>query len=162
MTNYNSGIKITEVRVSNFRSLKDVVVKLDDITLLIGANNAGKTNFLDAISVAIGSYRQILNADDIYIGPDEKEVSKDRKAVIDIFIRPTDSAGNVIDAFPAAGFWTGHWGDAISQDESMADFIGIRSMLLWSPVNKSYRLERRFLKDLVEPPEWIGAAEKGP
>ena len=36
-------LKITDIRVSNFRSLHNVEVKLDELTVLIGANNAGKT-----------------------------------------------------------------------------------------------------------------------
>lgn len=42
------GVKVTDARVSNFRSLENIEVELDDLTVLIGANNAGKTSFLDA------------------------------------------------------------------------------------------------------------------
>ena len=34
---------LKEVRVNNFRSLRDVNVKLDESTILIGENNAGKS-----------------------------------------------------------------------------------------------------------------------
>jgi putative ATP-dependent endonuclease of OLD family len=44
-----SEIAVTEVRVSNFRSLANIEVRLSDLTVLIGANNAGKTSFLDAL-----------------------------------------------------------------------------------------------------------------
>ena len=40
---------LKEVRVKNFRSLKDVKVILDKSTILIGENNAGKSTLLDAI-----------------------------------------------------------------------------------------------------------------
>ena len=40
---------LKEVRVKNFRSLRDVNIKLDESTVLIGENNAGKTALLDAI-----------------------------------------------------------------------------------------------------------------
>lgn len=51
MADSNSGIKITDVRISNFRCLKNVEVPLDDLTILLGANNSGKTSFLDALSM---------------------------------------------------------------------------------------------------------------
>lgn len=41
------------VIVKNFRSLKDVKVDLDENTVLIGENNAGKTSFMDAIRIAL-------------------------------------------------------------------------------------------------------------
>lgn len=49
MTSYStqSEIAITDVRVNNFRSLANIEVELGDLTVLIGANNAGKTSFLD-------------------------------------------------------------------------------------------------------------------
>ena len=60
-----SGVAITDVRVSNFRSLANIEVELNDLTVLIGANNAGKTSFLDAMFAAIGSRRKLLGQDDI-------------------------------------------------------------------------------------------------
>ncbi len=42
-------MKIKEIRIQNFRSLVDVSIPLDDTTVLLGENNAGKTAVLDAI-----------------------------------------------------------------------------------------------------------------
>ena len=61
-----SGVRVTEVRVSNFRSLTNVAVDLDDLTVLVGANNAGKTSFLEAIYAAVGAGRKTLGQDDIH------------------------------------------------------------------------------------------------
>lgn len=70
MAETKSGIKITDVRVSNFRTLKNVEVPLGDLTILLGANNAGKTSFLDAFYAAIGAGRKILGQDDVRLeGP---------------------------------------------------------------------------------------------
>nr|MBC8274217.1 AAA family ATPase [Chloroflexota bacterium] len=57
----HSGIKIVQVRVRNFRSLKQVDVSLDDITVLIGENDSGKTSFLEALYAAIGSDRRFIS-----------------------------------------------------------------------------------------------------
>lgn len=42
-------MQIRTVQVHNFRSLVDVTFCLDDYCLLVGANNAGKTNAIDAL-----------------------------------------------------------------------------------------------------------------
>lgn len=47
---------LAEIKVSGFRNLKSVVVSLDSgLNVLVGANNVGKTNLLDALRVAVGS-----------------------------------------------------------------------------------------------------------
>ena len=39
-------MKITRAIIHNFRNLKDVDVRLDNIIALVGENNSGKSNFL--------------------------------------------------------------------------------------------------------------------
>src|SRR6266513_2331910 len=46
-------MKITKLIINNFRSIKNAEIVLDDITVLIGANNAGKTAVLDALRIAL-------------------------------------------------------------------------------------------------------------
>ncbi|MDQ2809127.1 MAG: AAA family ATPase [Chloroflexota bacterium] len=41
---------ITHVHVQGFRSIQDVTVKLDDLTVLVGPNGSGKSVFLDTLS----------------------------------------------------------------------------------------------------------------
>lgn len=45
---------LKEIRIKNFRSLKQLVVPLSKNTILIGENNSGKTAFLDAIKLGLG------------------------------------------------------------------------------------------------------------
>ncbi|MFH0938365.1 MAG: AAA family ATPase [Planctomycetota bacterium] len=40
---------IKRMRIKNFKSLSDVTVNLDDLTVLIGRTGSGKTNFVDAL-----------------------------------------------------------------------------------------------------------------
>jgi len=47
-------MKITRVIIKNWRSIKDVEFYPSDMTVLIGANNAGKTNILSAINLLLG------------------------------------------------------------------------------------------------------------
>lgn len=47
-------MKISRVRIHNWRSIKEVDFCPSDMTVLIGANNAGKTNILSAINFLLG------------------------------------------------------------------------------------------------------------
>ena len=44
---------LKEVHIKNFRSIKECKVSLDDFTVFIGENNAGKTTILDAIRIGL-------------------------------------------------------------------------------------------------------------
>src|SRR5699024_3534869 len=95
----SSGVQIKTVRVANFRSLVDVEVPLGKLTTLVGSNNAGKTSFLDAVFIAIGTGRRQVSQEDIYIGADEAVPPRDRSAYIDILSRPVNEAGETLDVF---------------------------------------------------------------
>ncbi|MBU2359580.1 MAG: AAA family ATPase [Alphaproteobacteria bacterium] len=47
-------MKITYVKIENWRSIKLVEFEPADITILVGSNNAGKTNILSAINFLLG------------------------------------------------------------------------------------------------------------
>ena len=66
-----SGLRIAEVSIRNFRVLQDVWMPLGETTVLIGANNSGKTAFLDALDVAIGD-RTRASEDDLFVDKDGK------------------------------------------------------------------------------------------
>lgn len=155
-----SGVKITDVRVSNFRSLLNIEVRLDDLTVLVGANNAGKTSFLDALYAAIGSGRKLLGQDDIRLAPGEALPPKDRDVVIDVKVRPVGENGAIVDAFPAGSYWTALWGTGIVQDISSDshEFMGFRTTLSWSLARGDYVLDRRFLKEWKPFGDWLTGA----
>jgi putative ATP-dependent endonuclease of OLD family len=151
-----SEIAITDVRVSNFRSLANIEVELGDLTVLIGANNAGKTSFLEAIFAAIGSGRKLLGQDDVRLAHGEALVPKERKVVIDFRIRPIGADGIVADKFPERSFWTALWGSGIALDPvKFYEFAPIRTSLSWSGSKAEYVVERNFLKEWREFKDWI-------
>ena len=50
-------MKLREIRVQNFRCLADVTMPIGDTTVLVGANNSGKTALLDALRIALTGNR---------------------------------------------------------------------------------------------------------
>lgn len=57
-------MKITEIRISNYRSITDEqVINPTELTTLIGPNNSGKTNALKAICAFFGGYDNIYGYD---------------------------------------------------------------------------------------------------
>lgn len=152
-----SGIKITDVRVSNFRALKNAEVPLGDLTVLIGANNAGKTSFLDALYAAIGAGRKTLGQDDVRLENGEALPPKERVVTVDVKIRPANEDGSFADAFPEGSFWTNLWGSGVMQDmgDDFNDFVGLRTTLVWSLAKGDYLVERKFLNEWRPFADWL-------
>jgi putative ATP-dependent endonuclease of OLD family len=99
------NILIDKIRVKNFRALKDVDINLRLITILVGANNSGKTTLLRALNSVLGITRNQINQDDLFIDKDGNQPS--RKIIIDIRIVPLDNNENRTDAF------NGQWGQKL-------------------------------------------------
>lgn len=155
-----SGIAVTDVRVSNFRSLANIEVELGDLTVLIGANNAGKTSFLDAMFAAVGAGRKQLGQDDIRLAHGEAMAPKERQVIVDVRIRPIREDGSIADAFPEGSFWTALWGTGITvglDATDLSEFMAFRTTLTWRIEKADYVVERKFLKEWRAVADWIGA-----
>ncbi len=50
-------MKLRRVRIHNFRSIIDAEIEAHDFTMLVGANNAGKSNFMNALRCFYGDIR---------------------------------------------------------------------------------------------------------
>ena len=147
MENKNlSGIKLVEVRVRNFRSLKSVDVKLDDYTIIVGENNAGKSNFIDAISIGIGYEMPNYDIEDIFIGKDESNIDRDRTVIIDLLFRPIDKNGELVNDFSSDYNWIYVWKRNIYTYQNKNRFVGIRTEIKWDKTEKKLKLEKKFLK----------------
>jgi len=152
----DSGIALTDVRISNFRSLGNVEMDLGDLTVLIGSNNAGKTSFLDALFAAVGAGRKALGPDDVRIMADEAAAPKDRAVVIDVRIRVVADDGTLADHFPEGSFWVELWGASFILDATtFSESVGIRTRLAWNPIKGDYVAERKFLKEWRPFVDWL-------
>lgn len=153
-----SGVRVTEVRVSNFRSLNNIALELDDLTVLVGANNAGKTSFLDAMYTAIGAGRKALGPEDVHVGAGEAVAPQDREITIDVRVRPFDVNGKLLDKFPLGAYWISLWGTGVAQDLDFNDYMAFRTRFFWDDTKGDYTLERKFLKDWKDDKDWLSAA----
>ncbi|QDD65577.1 ATP-dependent endonuclease [Herbaspirillum seropedicae] len=150
-----SGVAITDVRVSNFRSLTNIEVELGDLTVLIGANNAGKTSFLDALYAAVGAGRKTFSSEDVRLARGEALPPKDRKITVDVRVRPVGEDGKVIEKFPVGSFWTSLWGNLLTIDDEFNEFIGLRVTMAWSIAKADYVVERKALKGWRPFADWL-------
>ena len=112
----SAGIRIEAVRVRGFRALRDVCVRLDaETTVLVGENNTGKSAFLEALDVAVGTRQAV--PDDLHV---DAAGGRSREFSVDVLL------------VPAAGHrFTGHLApvlaDAVRRVEAHPDtreFVG--------------------------------------
>ncbi|MBR3829440.1 MAG: AAA family ATPase, partial [Bacteroidales bacterium] len=48
-------MKISSIQIKNYRSISDAELSLQDMTVILGKNNEGKSNILMAVNVAIST-----------------------------------------------------------------------------------------------------------
>ena len=72
-------MRITAIRIENFRGIKDLELELDEITVLIGENNSGKTAVLDALRLCLrqlgAGRRTVFDAFDFHLSDVDAEPS---------------------------------------------------------------------------------------
>lgn len=122
------GIQLTNIRISNFRSIDYCDIELNDLNVIIGQNNVGKSNVLRAITIALNSTYSVSESD-IRVEKGE-ELSVSKQAIIDIMIRPTDDEGKISDTF--SPFWISTFSDRwVSTDSQGSSFVGIRTTIYY-------------------------------
>ena len=138
----SADLRISEVNVSNFRSIVDVRISLESgATFLVGENNAGKSSFLLAIAVACGFHR--ATRDDLH----QSDKGTSTEATIDLIIRSAGVEFNEAVAQrlngnfgngPEPGEWTGIRTSLVGSQES--SFLSARrSYLSWDASTRTWR-----------------------
>lgn len=142
------------VRINNFRSIENMEVDLGAINILIGQNNAGKSNFLRALDVAFNGSRTI-SEEDIYIGYNE-HMSRNKKAIIDLKICPFNGK-DIEKSF--SDFWTSVFTDKwITIDEINGSYVGIRTIIEFDIKKNDYVIVK---KPIIEWNDSIETAKVG-
>ncbi len=91
-------MKILEVTIHNFRSIADCTLRLGDYSMLIGANNAGKSNVMDALRL----FYERFKFDEKIDFP--KFITSDDESWIDVeFILTPDEYASLKDEYQRPG-----------------------------------------------------------
>lgn len=134
------GIILTNIRISNFRSLESIDLHLGKTNILIGQNNCGKSNFLKAVDIGLGG-NSAISEDDIYIAEGER-LSHGKVAIIDILLKPENQEDVVEKIF--SDFWTSVFtSEWITTDDTNGDFVGIRTIIQFDIRRNQYCLVRK-------------------
>ncbi len=142
------SILIDKVRIKNFRSLKDVEIDLQPITILVGANNAGKTTFLRALNAVLGASRVPLSKEDLFIGKNTND-PENKIITIDIRIVPINEEGKRINDFNDR--WQQIFGEQAQTETNGFRFFAFRTTYDFSK-GGNYESQSFFFEDWqVEP-----------
>lgn len=133
-TDDNNLFLLSEVRVQDFRLLRDIWLPLRETTVLIGENNTGKTSLLEALAIALST--RPPSEDDLFV--DAKGV-RTLSFVVDIRLAPW--VGTKFDDSPREIF-----GDAIQGVAEGLEFVAIRCRAEAAPVVGGISIKRRFLQ----------------
>ncbi|KRE73927.1 hypothetical protein ASL11_06305 [Paenibacillus sp. Soil750] len=145
------GIYLKEVRIRNFRSLREINVSLDFTTILVGANNSGKTAFLKALEVVFGLENKKVKKEDIYLSGAGN--SYPNEAVIDVLIVPVDDHGEVCKEFDNG--WYQHFGASrIQLDDEDNHILPIRTFVKFDPVRNGFGISQFVLDKWYANPEF--------
>lgn len=135
------SILVETIRVAGLRGLQNIEVKLEQVTVLTGMNNSGKTSFLKAIQIALGN-RQFITQDDFYISGNN---SSD-KIIVDIKIVPVDKDGNISNDF-SENWEVLFTEDRIKIDTESKAFVPLRTIITYDKLNANYKTKQYILPD---------------
>ena len=146
------GILIDTVRIANFRAIKNLEVKLSRLTMLVGANNSGKTSFLRALHLALGHDRRMVNREDVY---DDGTIDVYAKEIIiDIRIIAVDENGSRKKEFD------GVWGETdgvsgnIKYDNDDHAFFAFRTKYRYEALSQNFKPETTILTEWLNLEDW--------
>lgn len=127
------GLRVAEMRVQDFRVLRDVWLPLAETILLIGENNTGKTSLLAALDAAFSSR---CTVDDLFVDQDGTRADS---AVVDILVLPASGEEFTDDL-------SGLLGSAVQIPADGPQFVGIRATLTAEAAEGAVGVQRRFLQ----------------
>ncbi|MCX8490596.1 MAG: AAA family ATPase [Cyclobacteriaceae bacterium] len=145
------NILIDYVRISGFRGLSNIELKLPRVTLLIGANNSGKTSVIKALQLALGDYSRFLTDEDFYIDESEK---RQEKISIDVRIVSVDDTGLRTQEFSEN--WQQEFEDKIQSEAGGMQYVAVRTIVSPDKSKGGYLVERYYLEKWANFDNWKG------
>lgn len=154
-----SGIRIDMVRISHFRSLRNIEVELSDTCLLVGMNNSGKTTFLRALHLALGSDRRLISLEDFFIDGAGLQATQ---ILIDVRIIPVATNGSRAPQFPSPWIESDFGGgNLISTESNDNEFIAVRTAITYDAVKSDFILDRSRLQEWSAFETWMETKPSG-
>jgi putative ATP-dependent endonuclease of OLD family len=142
-------MRITSLRIENFRSIKTLDIELGETTVFVGPNNSGKTAILDAVRIALtrrwGQRGTGFTEYDVHLATENAD--------------PKTSPSVAIELRAEEG-QAGDWPDALQQDldnivqtdpTSGKSFITLRASCAWSAAEASFQPAWVFLNSARAP-----------
>ncbi len=141
------NILIDRLRISNFRGIENVEIKLSRTTLLIGVNNSGKTSIIRALQLALGDYSRYLTDDDFHIAHDD---TRCEKIIVDVRIIPSCEEGKRNKVFSEE--WAQEFGDriraeSIDGESGLFQFLATRTIACPDHVKGGFVVEHYALNN---------------
>ena len=146
---------MTQIEIRNFRSIKHLVVDLNETTVFVGPNNTGKTAILDALRIALtrrwGQRGTGFTEYDVHLTSDTDDPKSSSGVSIELRMEESESD---------------RWPDSVSQDLDQIVQIdpatGIRSIVLrarcaWIEGSASFEPSWEFLNVARQPLAGAGA-----
>lgn len=153
------GILIDTVRIGNYRAIKNLEVELSEITLLVGANNSGKTSFLKALHLALGIDRRGVTKDDFH--DDGKIDSDDLEIIIDVRIISVDENNKRIQEFDDEWAESDGISGNVKYDKDSYSFVAFRTKYSFDILTQDYKREIKELKQWGKFENWQDIANLG-
>jgi putative ATP-dependent endonuclease of OLD family len=137
-------ILIDKVRVSGFRGLNNIELDLEQVTVLTGMNNTGKTSLLKALQIVLGN-RQFISPEDFCIS----QSSRSEKIIIDIRIIPISPEGT------RSPIFNPDWEILFTENRIINDtdgnqFIPLRTTVTFEPIKNTYKTKQYIQQEWVE------------
>ena len=148
-------MRVTQVEIRNFRSIRHLVVDLGETTVFVGPNNAGKTAILDALRIALtrrwGQRGTGFTEYDVHLADDTDDPKTSDGVSIELRAEESDP---------------GEWPAAIAEDldqivqvdlNTDLRFIVLRTQCAWNEDSGAFEPSWEFLNVRREPLAGRGA-----
>ena len=127
-------VHLKKVKIQNYKSLKDIKLDIDDYLVIIGKNNSGKTNILEAIELAF-SYATIQKED--VFASKEEPFSTTKKVVIELLFSSVNNEN--IEQPDFDDRWINALGDRIAFDNETANaYFAFKTELTYDNNKETY------------------------
>ena len=147
-------ILVDVVRISGFRGIENLEIFFDPVTVLIGANNTGKSTVLKALSLALGDYGNAIYEEDFHLEVDKDgKVKVAKEIVVDVRIIPLGSDGKRAATFNQK--WQMEFGNKIKVEADTNQFVAIRTKVSANLVKCGFKIEHYSMDKWLEFSSWL-------